>query len=135
MLPRQRIRSPIRPSNARYLTEQVLRSLLVTANSINSLSKNQSWVAASNLLQHALASIRSPDFSWIMVTYREGNFRGTRATPGSYYPRVYEMLPAEREAEVSCHRKQFKVLREARRIRNFSLELNAAVWKPLGTYC
>lgn len=94
-----------------------------------------SLVTASSLLQRALAGVRSPRFSRVVIIYRESDFRGIRIKPGSKYPRLREVSLAEREEEASRHCRHFEILREVRKIRRFSLELNAMVWKPMGMYC
>ena len=71
-----------------------------------------------------------------MVLYQEHDFRGVQLPPRNFPNALYfrEMPQAEREEEVSRHRKAFELLREVRKARDFRLVLCADVWGAVAEY-
>ena len=113
-----------------------LRELRVTASSTN-LALSCDWPdAASNFLKYALATVRTPLLSRIMVTYQDWNFRGVEPCPLPGRPPFREMCgaDADRAEEASQHQRLFEVFREVLAVQAFSLELWMDVWDSLGEY-
>ena len=69
-----------------------------------------------------------------MVIYCGWDFSGVEYQSGTDRPPLREASQAERAAEASRHRGRFGALREARKVRNFQVELCASVWDPVGEY-
>ena len=81
-----------------------------------------------------LATVRPTVQFQVVLRYLERDFRGIRKNPGSNYPCVSERSQAEEAEEAASHRKRFGVVREMRKVRDFSLVLDVAVWEPVGWY-
>ena len=111
-----------------------LRTIQVRAWSIDRALKDGSLDAASNLLKHALSTIRAPSFFEVVVLYRWDDFRGVGSWKNPDQPPLRKMSPAEKAEESLRHRRQFEVLRLVRNVRDFQLVLRAGVWDPVGEY-
>ena len=111
-----------------------LRMIQVRAWSIDRALKDGSLDAASNLLKHALSTIRAPSFFEVVVLYRWDDFRGVGSWKNPDQPPLRKMSPAEKAEESLRHRRQFEVLRLVRNVRDFQLVLRAGVWDPVGEY-
>ena len=112
-----------------------LRTLEVMARSIDDALRGRSRDAASNLLKHALSTITSHALLEIIVIYQDYDFRGIRS-PWACSARgpLHVMSQAERAREASRHLRQFGVLRELHKVRDFQLLLCADVWDRVGEY-
>ena len=87
----------------------------------------------TTFLKHVLSTITSSVPTDIVVHYQDDNFCGVEwRRPG--WPVLRELSQDEREREASWHRKQFEVLREVRKVRDFRLVLCAAIWGCIGEY-
>ena len=82
-------------------------------------------------LKHVLSTITSPAFFRIAVLYGDRHFRGIEF-PCSDRSSFRRLSQAERAEEVARHRRLFEVFREARKVRNFKLELCVCVWGSVG---
>ena len=111
-----------------------LRTIQVTAWSIDRALSDGSPDTASTLLKHALSTIRSPSFSKIVVLYGWNDFRGVESWRHPDRPPLREVSEVERAEEASRHSRRFEVLRRIRNVRDFWLVLNACVWDPVGEY-
>jgi hypothetical protein len=112
-----------------------LRALEVMARSIDIALKGGSLDSASSLLKHPLSTITSPAFLEIIVFYHDLDFHGAWGSTGaSTYGPFYHMSETEREEEVSRHHRQFEVLHEVQKVRDFRLVLCADVWESVGEY-
>jgi len=115
-----------------------LRTLEITARSIDAILRGNSPGTPSNLLAHALSTITSPMFSEVVVFYREENSPGAVFClqalwfPSVIYPSIHEMSQAERAREVSRHHERFELFHEMHKIRDFQLVLCVDVWDRVG---
>ena len=64
----------------------------------------------SNFLEHTLSTIKSIEFSGVMVIHGEDDFRGEQSTQ---------------------HHRRFELFREVHEVQDFSLILCASVWEPV----
>ena len=109
-----------------------LRTLQVTARSIDGALEAGSPDSAASLLTYALSTIKSPVFSEVVVFYRDYDFgfRGPHYTPRWRTPR--RMSPNEIAEDASLHGGRFEVLRKMHQVRDFRLVLCADVWDRVG---
>ena len=110
-----------------------LQVLEITAETVDCALKNDS-PGTPPLLQLALLTIRSPQFSRIVFLYTEHDFPGVITERRSEWPHLREMSQAEREEEALNHHNQFELLREMHKVQNFQLVLRANVWDSVGEY-
>ena len=112
-----------------------LRTLEVTAASVDRALAGGSLNHISSLLKHILSTITSPAFFEVMFIYRDSNFFGSRWVGGRQildpFPR---MSQADRAEEVLHHHRQFKVFCEAQKVRDFRFVLCVSVWSYLEEY-
>lgn len=113
-----------------------LRSLEVPA-----ITLNREWLDGLldpplRLFKYVLETVRSPDSFRLVVNYSEDSFRGIRTSQGPGKPSVLreKMSQEEIEEETSSHRNIFEVLRQARKVRDFSLTLRVTVSALVGEY-
>ena len=113
-----------------------LRTLRLTAGSIDRALEDDPPGTASIFLDRVLSTITSPAFSDVMVVYEDDDFRGIISQFEEYsdWPHLRETSETERAKEASLHRRRFRVLRGLRKAREFQLVLCAEVWDPVGDY-
>jgi hypothetical protein len=112
-----------------------LRALEVMARSIDIVSRGGSLDSASSLLKHTLSTITSPAFLEIIVFYYDLDFHGVWGLLGdTTRGPFYRMSENERAEEASRHHRQFEVLHEVQKVRDFRLVLCADVWERVGEY-
>ena len=111
-----------------------LRTLQVMASSIDHALSSGSPDTASSLLKYVLSTITSPSFFEVVVRFRWSDFCAVESWRYPDRPPVREVSKADREAEGLRHHRRFGVLREAHKVRDFQLALNARVWDPAGEY-
>ena len=113
-----------------------LRTLEVLAHSVNYSLRASLQDPASSFLKHALSTITSPIFLEVVVIYRWYNFRGIRNLRFDAVRRplchICGLTEGERAEEALQYRRQFKVFREAQKVRDFQLVLRAEVWDDVG---
>ena len=102
---------------------QFLQNLEVLADRIDDALWNGPLDTASRPLKYALSTIQSSSFSQLSIIYQEDSLRdrGPR--------RVHSCQPVLIEDVALLHRKRFKLLREAHKVRDFQLVLHADVWE------
>jgi len=84
------------------------------------------------ILTHVLSTITSPAFSEVIIIYRDYDFGGLYRLPDT---RVFrEMLPVEREEDVSFRRSRLEALHEMYKVRAFRPVLCADVWDRVREY-
>ena len=87
----------------------------------------------TTFLKHVLSTIASPVPIDVVVQYQDDDFCGVEWR-GAGWPSSRELSQAERQKEASWHHRQFEILREVRKVRDFRLVLSAVVWGCIGEY-
>ena len=112
-----------------------LRTLEVTAGSVDRALKGGSLNPTLSLLKRVLSTITSPAFFEVIVIHHDSDFSGSRRVGRRQildpFPR---MSQADRAEEALRHHRQFKVFCEAQKVRDFQFVLCADVWSRLEEY-
>lgn len=106
-----------------------LRTLGVQPSSFGSIGSPD----AAPFLKYVLSMITSSMPTDLTVVYLAKDICGVELRhPG--WSLLRELSQAEREREASWHRRQFEVLRDVRKVRDFRIVLSAMVWGCVGEY-
>jgi len=112
-----------------------LRTLELTAWSINDTIWRGTINPVSNLLEPTFSTIASTTPLKVMVIYQDHDFGGLHNHLGNkLFGPFRKMSRAEREKEASWHNKQFEVFRRVQKVHDFQLVLCADVWHHVGEY-
>jgi len=88
----------------------------------------------SSFLNHTLSTVTSPGFFQVTAAYYWSDFLGVEPWRRPDQHLLREISEAERGREISRHRRLFEAFRGVHKIRDFRLQLCAAVWDPVGEY-
>lgn len=101
-----------------------LQTLEVLADSVDIALLSSPLDTAARLLKYALSTAQPPLFSQLSIIYQEDNFRARKLMEARIYPPT---LLQDVKEEKLLHQKQFELLREVRKVRDFQLVLYADV--------
>jgi hypothetical protein len=110
-----------------------LRTLEVSASSINRTTSGSTSSDTASFLKHMLSTITSSTLPKIIVIYWDHDFRGVESWCPDR-PHLRRLPLAERAKEASQYHTVFEVLREVHKVRDFRLALRAEVSGCAGEY-
>lgn len=125
---------PYKVTNFDLGRNKSLRTLEITAGSIDDALKADTLPNVSKMLDRPLQTIRSSIFSVVKVIYQEFDFQGIQTAHRSNWPHLHRLSRDEKTEENSRHQQRFELLREICKKRELQLELHADVWAPVGDY-